>query len=128
MQRVSVLVAFLLGVFLSGCVRAPTTLTVSPSALYVKQICPSLSYDVIGKFDKNWTGFGFLGQPTGSGPPNINAFINAEVARLKGDAAIDVKVETSFLLIYALFWANTHPKYHVTGNIIRYQTDHCRHG
>lgn len=104
------------------------TLSAQPSSLYVRQICPGVEYQVLGEFEKSWRGFGILAQPLRR-PPNVAAYVNAEVQRLNGDAASDVLVRSDLrAIIYAFFFPDLYPRYDVRGKVIRYKNGTCEVG
>jgi len=109
----------------SGCFRAVSTSSVHPASLYVRQLCPGLTYEVLGEFSERWTGVGFLGQPLNSSP-NLSAIVAKEVARLGGDGVADVRVSSNLFLFYALLYAQVHPRHRVSGKVIRYTSNQCR--
>ena len=111
----------------TGCVRSPATMSAMPSTLHVQQICPGATYVVVSEFKKSWTGWGFLGFPFDTGP-NVAEFVNSEVNRLRGDAAIDVMLRTDFTLRDFVFYAFALPGYNVSGKVIRYTGTDCFRG
>jgi hypothetical protein len=114
-----------LAVALTGCVRSQTSMSAMPSTLHVDQICPGATYLMVSEFEKSWTGWGFMGFPFSAGP-NVASYVNEEVWRLGGDAAIDVMLRTHFTVrsLY-IFWQSQLPGYSVSGKVIRYTDTNC---
>jgi|SRR5437773_2194742 len=113
-----------LAVAVTGCVRSQTSMSAMPSTLHVQQICPGATYVVVSEFKQSWGGWGFLGFPFSAGP-NVAEFVNSEVNRLRGDAAIDVMLRTDFRIRYFYFWITALPGYSVSGKVIRYTGTDC---
>jgi len=111
----------------TGCVRFPATMSAMPSTLHVQQICPGATYVVVSEFKQSWGSWGFLGFPTSS-VPNVAEFVNSEVNRLRGDAAIGVMLRTDFRIRFFYFWISVLPGYTVSGKVIRYTGTDCFRG
>jgi hypothetical protein len=92
--------------------------------LFTRQLCPGLTYEVVGEFSRGWAGFGFLGVPL-NGSPNLAAIVTEEVLKQGGDAAIDVRLSSNMFLFYALLYAQVHPRHRVTGKVIKYTSRQC---
>ena len=115
----------MLGLTLSGCMSMPGVFSVAPSSQYVKEICPDLEYEVVGEIKNDWRGFAILGQPLRS-LPDINGFVASEVQRLRGDAAIDVRVDSDYRgVIWLFFFMDIYPQYFVNGKVIRFTNEVC---
>ena len=112
---------------LSACARAPSTLSLIPSSLHVRQTCPAATYDVLDDFNLAWTGVGFLGLPLND-TPNIPKMIDAEIQRQGGDAVIDVDASGNLYMAYFLLWVQLHPRVRVSGKVIRFTNNACRDG
>jgi len=122
--RRAIATALLLLPATSGCMRALSSASAQPAALYTRQLCPGLQYDVVGEFNEGWTGWGFLGVPLND-TPNFSAIVTKEVQRLGGDAAVDVRLSSNMFLFYALLYAQVHPRHRVTGKVIKYRSNQC---
>lgn len=108
----------------NGCMRAISTSSVQPAALFTRQQCPGLEYDVIGEIKEGWTGYGFMGIPLNS-TPDFAAMVTKEVQRQGGDAAMDVRISSNMFLFYALLYAQVHPRHRLTGKVIKYRSNKC---
>ncbi len=111
-------------VALMGCVRSQVSMSAMPSTLHVDQICPGANYSVVSEFEETWTGWGFMGFPFSAGP-NVASYVNEEVWRLGGDAAIDVMLRTNFTVRSLYYWHSKLPGYSVSGKVIRYTDTNC---
>lgn len=126
MMRLALSFSPLLGlaVALTGCVRSQASMSAMPSTLHVQQICPGATYELVGEFEQGWSGWGFLGFPFSAGP-NVAEFVNSEVARLRGDAAMDVMLRTDFRMRLLFVYITALPGYIVSGKVIRYTDTSC---
>lgn len=113
-----------LAVALMSCARSQTSMSAMPSTLHVNQICPGANYLMVSEFEKSWTGWGFMGFPFSAGP-NVASYVNEEVWRQGGDAAIDVMLRTNFTVRSLYYWHSKLPGYSVSGKVIRYTDTDC---